>query len=138
MTTDPRFQSQLHTLPLEDCWNLLSTACVGRIAYVGPDGLEVIPLNYVVLDGTVLFRTSPYAALGRHLPGVVAAFEADQIDETTRSGWSVLLRGTVELVEPNDLPAVPLRPVAWPAGGRMLHLRLTPHSVTGRRLLASW
>jgi hypothetical protein len=86
----------------------------------------------------VLVRTSPYTALGRRLRFADAAFEVDEIDDFTQSGWSVLVRGSVEPVDADDLPVDSSRPDAWPAGRRTLHLHLTPRAISGRRLLASW
>ena len=65
----------------------------------------------------------------------MAAFQVDEVDDYTESGWSVLVRGTLSPVDSDDLPAPDERPEAWPAGQRSLHLRLTPRSVTGRRLV---
>ena len=42
-----------------------------------------------------------------------AAFEVDEIDYFTRTGWSVVLRGAVETVESDDLPAPEARPTPW-------------------------
>jgi nitroimidazol reductase NimA-like FMN-containing flavoprotein (pyridoxamine 5'-phosphate oxidase superfamily) len=136
MSTETWFQGQLRDLSQEECLELLASKSVGRIAYDGPDGPEVLPLNFVVQDGSVLFRTSPYSELGRRLRLDVAAFQVDEVDDYTQSGWSVLLRGPIEPVEPDDLPPADLRPTAWPAGRRSLHLRLQPRTITGRRLLA--
>ena len=136
MSTETWFQGQLRDLSREECLELLASKSVGRIAYDGSDGPEVLPLNFVVQDGSVLFRTSPHSALGRRLRLDVAAFQVDEVDDYTQSGWSVLLRGPVEPVDAHDLPSADLRPTAWPAGHRSLHLRLQPRTITGRRLLA--
>jgi len=133
--TESWFRGHLRDITVEECWELLATKRVGRVAYCGPDGPEVLPMNYVVADGSVLFRTAPSSALGHHLRLDVAAFEVDEIDDYTESGWSVLVRGTVDPVEPGDLAGIERRPEPWAAGDRPLHLRLAPRTVTGRRLL---
>ena len=92
-------------------------------------------MNFVVQNGTVLFRTSLHSRLGRQVSLGVAAFHVDEIDDYTESGWSVLLRGAVEPVETRDLPPAAARPAAWPSGERSLHLRLRPRIITGRRLV---
>ena len=133
--TEPWFAGHLRELTRDECLELLATKSVGRVAYCTPDGPEVLPLNYVVDDGTLLFRTSPHSALGRQLRLGVAAFQVDDVDDYTESGWSVLVRGNVEPVSTDDLPPASRRPRPWVGGVRPLHLRLTPRTVTGRRLL---
>lgn len=135
MNTETWFPGHLKELAPDECLELLATKTVGRLAYNGPDGPEVLPLNFALDDGTVLIRTSPHSTLGRKVQVGVAAFQVDDIDEFTESGWSVLLRGTVEPVTGDALPAEDARPVSWPEGQRSLFLRLAPRSVTGRRLL---
>jgi len=135
MTTGTWYPGRLHELSPEECWELLAAHSVGRVAFVGPDGPEVLPLNYAVARGAVLLRTSPSSALGRKLRHDVAAFQVDEIDEFTESGWSVLLRGLVEAIDVADLSPDDERPEPWAAGDRTLHLRLTPRTVTGRRLV---
>ena len=79
------------------------------------------------VDGdSVLFRVAPYSGLARHLPDALVAFEVDDLDDFTRTGWSVVLRGRIQTVESDDLPAPEARPTPWPEGQRSLHLRLTP------------
>ena len=68
-------------------------------------------MNFVVQNGTVLFRTSLHSRLGRQVSLGVAAFQVDEIDDYTESGWSVLLRGAVEPVETRDLPPAAARPL---------------------------
>jgi len=135
MSTETWFQGHLSELSEDECLELAATKAVGRIAYTGPQGPEVIPVNFLLREGTVLIRTSPHGALGRLVHHGVAAFQVDDIDDFTQSGWSVLLRGRVEPVTSDELPAEDARPVVWPEGQRSLHLRLTPSTVTGRRLL---
>jgi nitroimidazol reductase NimA-like FMN-containing flavoprotein (pyridoxamine 5'-phosphate oxidase superfamily) len=129
------FRGELRELDPEECWELLRCKRVGRIAYCGPDGPEVLPMNYVVAGDSVLFRTAPSTALGHHLRLDTAVFQVDEVDDYTESGWSVMLRGTVDPVEGQDLTGIDQRPEPWAAGPRPLHLRLSPRTVTGRRLL---
>ena len=133
-STERWFRGHLREVSREDCLALLGSKVVGRVAFCDDDGPTVLPVNYVVHDGTVLFRTGPTATIGRYLGGL-AAFEVDDPDEYTESGWSVLVRGHVEPVEPEDLPADPdARPTPWPEGVRSLYLRIVPREITGRRV----
>jgi hypothetical protein len=82
----------------------------------------------------VLFRTSPHNSIARHIDGTRTAFQIDEVDDYTQSGWSVLLSGTAELVD--EVQSIPpeLRPLPWPEGARSLFVRVRVRSVTGRRL----
>ena len=133
---DSWFEGRLRELDEDECWELLGARPVGRVGYVDEHGPGVLPVNFVVADRTVVVRVAPYSVLGRNLPGATAAFEADEIDEYTRSGWSVVVRGRVEVAEMDDLPEG-VRPRSWAEGRRTLFLRLVPTEVSGRRLLAA-
>ncbi|HVH93565.1 MAG: pyridoxamine 5'-phosphate oxidase family protein [Nocardioidaceae bacterium] len=74
-------------------------------------------------------------ALARNLRSGRASFELDDFDHYTESGWSVLVRGDADHVEPANFSDVDGRPVAWAEGQRTFHVRITPHDITGRRLL---
>lgn len=54
-----------------------------------------------------------------------------------KSGCSVLVRVEGTYVGPINLPTYRDRPVAWAEGQRTLHVRITPHDISGTRLLAS-
>jgi uncharacterized protein len=134
-STERWFHGHLREVSRDDCLALLGSKVVGRVAFCEDDGPTVIPVNFVVDDGTVLFRTGPHTAIARHV-GQQAAFEVDESDEYTESGWSVLVRGHVEHVDVEDLPSDPAaRPMPWPEGARSLYLRIVPREITGRRLL---
>jgi nitroimidazol reductase NimA-like FMN-containing flavoprotein (pyridoxamine 5'-phosphate oxidase superfamily) len=134
--TEEWFQGRLLELPEDECLELLAVKQVGRLVYADEDGLAVAPVNYVVDGGSVYFRTSPHTSLGRNLLNATVAFEVDEVDDFTQSGWSVLVRGPAERVGVDDLPAAARpRPTPWAQGSRTLHVRIRPRSVTGRRLL---
>jgi uncharacterized protein len=133
--TEPWFRGGLKELTREECFELLASTNVGRFAYCSPEGPEVFPLNYVLQGESLLFRTSPHTTLGRRLPLAAAAFQIDDVDDYTETGWSVLIRGPVDVVEHDDLPPADERPEPWVGGLRPLHLRLSARAVTGRRVL---
>lgn len=135
MTTSNSWTSgKLRELDHSECLELLDTRSVGRVAFCAEDGPVVLPVNYVVHEGDVLFRTSPHNSIARHVNSRPAAFQVDEIDDFTQSGWSVLVRGKAELVEDiHDLPRE-VRPVPWAEGTRSLFVRVRGLSITGRRL----
>ena len=110
---------------------------MGRVAFFDADGPVVLPVNFVLDGDTVLFCTSSANTIGRHLDSATVAFEVDEIDGLTRSGWSVLVRGVASFVSAGEMVRDEgLRPFTWADGVRTLVVRITPVSVSGRRLLA--
>ncbi len=71
-----------------------------------------------------------------HAPGNVVAFEVDDIDMASRSGWSVVLTGLIRLVrDPGELAQLhALRLPAWGATEFDRYLALRPDVVSGRRI----
>ncbi len=91
-------------------------------------------------DGAIWWRTATWTGLAVHLHGWRVAFEADELDAPTRSGWSVLARGGLEHVrtgaEPEPAGGWPT-PVPWPDDRRRMLFRLVPDELTGRAF-GSW
>lgn len=131
-TPDPDAARQLHELPEADCWELIDTDVVGRLAWSGSDGLTVVPVNYTVDGRNILVRTTAYSAVARECDDSSVAFEVDHHDPVTRTGWSVLVRGhaRIDFDAVGDAPEVDV----WPDGIRSLHVRVEPSQISGRRL----
>lgn len=119
-----------------DCLELIKTTTVGRIAFVGPDGLRLLPLNYHNLDDTIYFRTSEdssLAVLARESLEVV--FEVDYHDRLFQRGWSVLITGRSAPVDDPELRATLTSQVTpWAEGHRPVLVTITPSRITGRRV----
>ena len=77
----------------EECLTLLATQAVGRFVFIDPDGQPMaLPVNYVLHDRTIAFRSDPGAKLtGATLNRV--AFEIDGIDPLYHEGWSFVVKG---------------------------------------------
>jgi nitroimidazol reductase NimA-like FMN-containing flavoprotein (pyridoxamine 5'-phosphate oxidase superfamily) len=80
-------------LDARECERLLRAGAVGRVAFSTPEGPHIVPVDYVVVEDTIVVRTSAYSVLGSNAPGAVLAFQIDHHDPETRSGWSVMARG---------------------------------------------
>ena len=121
---------------------LIAPGGIGRIAYVSRFGPAVLPVNYRLIDGAIVFRTAEHSPLDEDLrTGITdadykVAFEIDEIDVPERQGWSVLIQGPAHHVEAEAerqaAAAAGVQP--WPGGERELFLRIVPHRVTGRRI----
>ncbi|MEP6665722.1 MAG: pyridoxamine 5'-phosphate oxidase family protein [Nocardioidaceae bacterium] len=126
----------LQELTQAECFELIGAKSVGRIAFSGDHGPVVLPVNYVLDSGTVLFRTSPYTTIATALRDTPAAFEVDDVDDFLQSGWSVLVQGHAAYVDDDaELPSERFnRPEPWVDGARTLYIRVTPQTITGRRI----
>jgi hypothetical protein len=77
----------------QECWDLLATASVGRLALSVHALPVILPVQYY-LDGRRLAVCLGHHSLPeRALDEVIIAFAADSIDPVTRSGWSVQVQG---------------------------------------------
>jgi uncharacterized protein len=121
-----------------ECANLIATGGVGRVALCSHDGPRIYPVNFAVLEGVIVFRTSADGGLGlglRNDPRI--AFEVDQLEYQRQRGWSVVAEGTVEPVEDRDeIAGLNLRShlIPWAEGSRNLLVRLTWQQLSGRRV----
>src|SRR5690606_4123134 len=91
----------LEIIDPDECRRLLATEDVGRLAIVDGSTPLVFPVNYALDGDAVVFRTVPGTKLALGPRGAVS-FEVDAIDRTARTGWSVLVVGHLEEVEPFD------------------------------------
>jgi nitroimidazol reductase NimA-like FMN-containing flavoprotein (pyridoxamine 5'-phosphate oxidase superfamily) len=118
------------------CLRLLATGVVGRVVFTESALPAAQPVNYLLDDEEVVFRTangSKLAAATRHH---VVAFQADQIDEAARTGWSVLGVGEAyEVVDPARLAELADRlPPPWVEGQGLHTISIPLQRLTGRRL----
>jgi uncharacterized protein len=121
------------------CTELLSTQSVGRVAWHGPEGLQILPVTYVYYDGSIVFRTSPDSVLSDLSSSTDVVFEIDEIDQRNHRGWSVVASGRAEAVEePQEVNRLltDAGVVPWAPGDRNVLIRITPQKVTGRTVSA--
>lgn len=123
-------------LTVDECLRLLAGADVGRIAYVRDDEPTVLPVNFVLDEGSVVFRTTYGQLLDSMSSGARVAFEVDSLDAAAHSGWSVLVKGKAEEVWlPRELDEVRLLSLqSWAPGERTHYVRVFPSMITGRRI----
>ncbi len=93
-------------------------------------------MNFAIVDGLIVLRTAAETTVARRLDGAVVAFEADDLDAATSSGWSVVVTGRARLVDDPELihqyRRVSLRP--WAPGDRDRFVEITAEVVEGRRV----
>jgi nitroimidazol reductase NimA-like FMN-containing flavoprotein (pyridoxamine 5'-phosphate oxidase superfamily) len=131
----------IEELDEDTCLQLISRGGIGRIGYTSRFGMVMLPVNYSLHDGAVVFRTAEHGALDEDLRTGIdgaeykVAFEIDDIDLARRQGWSVLIQGPAHHVTEAERDAAvragvqPLAP-----GERELFVRIIPSRITGRRI----
>ncbi|MEW2115716.1 pyridoxamine 5'-phosphate oxidase family protein [Streptomyces sp. NPDC005474] len=125
-------------LDRQECLDLLATVPVGRIVYTRQALPAVLPVTFSLdRDDAVLVRTSASSGLVGAIAGAVVAFEADAVDATAHSGWSVVVLGSAGLVTDPAEHARLLRsgPRSWAPAPREVFVRITPELVTGREFV---
>ena len=131
----------IEELSEDQCLRLISAGGIGRIAYASRFGPAVLPVNFALQDGAVVFRTAADGPLDEDLrTGITdadykVAFEIDSIDLATRQGWSVLVQGPAHHVTGTGQDAVRRAGIeSWAPGPRELFVRIVPSRITGRRV----
>jgi nitroimidazol reductase NimA-like FMN-containing flavoprotein (pyridoxamine 5'-phosphate oxidase superfamily) len=84
-----------------ECLCLLAEHSIGRIVYT--DGVlpTAFPVNYQLLNRSIVFRTKPGARLLATDPDLYVSFEIDDVDTQARTGWSVLVTGRCRPLHPD-------------------------------------
>lgn len=127
----------LELLTNDACWELLTRAEVGRVGVTVGALPAIFPVNYTVIDRSIVFRTAPGTKLAAATAGAIVAFEVDDFLGAERSGWSVLAVGPAQVVHDLDVTfkvlAAGLMP--WADGNRANVVRIIPELLSGRRLV---
>ncbi|NUT72268.1 pyridoxamine 5'-phosphate oxidase family protein [Pseudarthrobacter sp. C4D7] len=133
MSNEP--STQVQNLEHYECWALLRTVSVGRLAVLVDGRPDIFPVNFTVDGGTLVFRTSQGTKLSAASGDAPVAVEADGVDPGTGLAWSVVIKGTAGLVKSTEdvLETSRLYLFPWQAGRKDAFVRITPESVTGRR-----
>ena len=96
----------------------------------------MLPVNYVVVGDVVVFRTGEGLKLDT-VPLANVAFEVDQVDAGTQSGWSIVVQGVAEEITDDGWLAESLRHAVlhtWLPKRADHYVRIRPRLISGRRL----
>jgi nitroimidazol reductase NimA-like FMN-containing flavoprotein (pyridoxamine 5'-phosphate oxidase superfamily) len=135
-------EAVLETLDEAECLRLIAPGGIGRLVFAGRYDLTVLPVNYKLHNGAILFRTTQDSTTEEDLRTGIAhaeyrvAFEIDAFDVQAREGWSVLIQGPAHHLDSESERAEALAAgvEAWPGGRREHFIRITPARITGRRI----
>ncbi|HEV2634948.1 MAG TPA: pyridoxamine 5'-phosphate oxidase family protein, partial [Actinocrinis sp.] len=114
----------------------LETGEVGRVVYTRRALPAVLPVNYAVREGGIWIWAGSASSLGLALRGAVVAFQVDDLDYATHSGWSVTVTGLAQVVTdgPKLARARADGPVPWAPGTKDDLICISLDMVTGRWL----
>ena len=117
----------------DDCWELLLSANLGRLA-VSVGGIpDIYPVNFVASDKRLLFRTTEGTKLLELTVNNNVAFESDGVGR--EQAWSVVAKGMARIrdtrAEIDAAEELPLRPLVPTL--KYTWVEITPRSLSGRR-----
>lgn len=129
--------SGLEIIPRKECLHLLAGQKVGRLGIVVDGQPVVLPVNYAVQGDLVVFRTGDGTKL-EAAHGTKVAFEVDEVDAGTGSGWSVVVQGVTEEIPATgdwfDESARAGAGPTWIPAPTDHYVRIKPSVISGRRL----
>lgn len=133
-------QTRTESLDREECIRLLAyESFVGRVGFVHDGKPQILPVNYLAEEGSIVFCTAPGTLLAGLGDSAQVAFEVDSSRPLFHSGWSVVVHGTAhEVTDERELDLLrrgPLRSWAAPASGRWV--RVSIDDISGRRIPGS-
>lgn len=134
--SDSEETRDLGTMETAQCWALLAGNDVGRLAVSIHDHPDVFPVNYAVDGDSIVVNTAPGTKLAAAVLGRAVAFEVDELDRTTHTGWSVVVKGQAREIEDLDglMGAEDLNIRPWADTDKTRYLRITADEITGRRI----
>ncbi|MEU6562731.1 pyridoxamine 5'-phosphate oxidase family protein [Nocardia nova] len=145
--TSPELAADGHTrsvvaLDREEAIRLLAGADYGRVVFTR-DALPAIrPVNHLVEDdGRIIIRTRLTSRLTTSVRAeqqVVVAYEADRIDPTEHTGWSVVVTGfATTITDPERIARYERLLHPWADAAMDTVVEIEPTIVTGVRLVGT-
>jgi uncharacterized protein len=125
----------LRPIPRAEALRLLASAPVGRIVFTERALPAIRPVPFTLDGDDLVLRGGPDAGLTSAVHGNVVAFQTDEIDPVSRSGWSVTVTGQAHQVEePSRLERLGAALGSWVPGDRGYFIRLPTALVDGRHV----
>lgn len=128
----------LELLTEDEVLDLLAAGEVGRVGLTIGALPAIFPVNYRLIDGSIVFRTTTGSKMAAAAAGAVVAFEVDDYDVPNRTGWSVLAVGPSTIVRDLDLTFKVLDSRLEPLAGserRTTIVKIQPTFLSGRRIV---
>jgi uncharacterized protein len=111
-----------------ECWQMLTTRSVGRLALCVAALPAIMPVQYYVDGDEVAICLGHHELPRRSFNDAIVAFSSDFLDFSTRSGWSVQVQGRMTVPRQPGVPT----DCGSPTAGQIVHL--APETLKGYRL----
>ena len=125
----------IQNLSDEESLELLATKTFGRLVVRRNDDMDLFPLNYLVHEGEIYFRTAEGSKLFSLTLNNDVLFEADNVDADSQEAWSVVVKGTARTLSSNaEIEAadqLPLKP--WLPTLKYNYVVVSPNEISGRK-----
>ena len=112
---------------------LMSSQQLGRLVVRLTNDFDLYPVNFVVNEGKIYFRSAEGSKLFTVALNEQVLFEAD--DHTDGKAWSVIVKGHARILEGSEeiqkADTLPLKP--WIPTLKYNYVEITPDTVSGRR-----
>jgi uncharacterized protein len=118
----------------DQCWDFLRSQSTGRFGFLHKGRVMILPVNYLVHQQAIFFRTSAHGTISDAVPHQSVSFQVDGSRQDLSEGWSVLASGRSSRVEDPELLTYlwgRIMPEPWAGGERNLFIRLEPETLTG-------
>lgn len=128
----------LRILGLDECLRRLGSQVLGRLAFVHDGEPVILPITLGLDRVGVVFRSSWGSKLQAAIDDKPVALEVDDVDTSSGTGWSVVVKGTASVVYDPELVArwEDLRVPDWlPHAEDSFWVRINPLEITGREIL---
>lgn len=124
--------SPVKVLTEPECWELLRSQELGRLAFRHGDGLQILPVNYAIAGEHIVFRTGDGSKFSALMDDADAAFEVDSSSHEVAE--SVVCRGVVvELHGEQALMTDQLRLRPWVVTRKAHVMAIRVAEISGRR-----
>jgi nitroimidazol reductase NimA-like FMN-containing flavoprotein (pyridoxamine 5'-phosphate oxidase superfamily) len=119
-----------------ECVERLFGASVGRVAFVTPTGLQVLPVSVRATGTSLMLDTSPGSSLSQLAEmGREVTLEVDETLTSSGQAWSVLMHGPIVRLSPQGRQrreAMLEQVEPWPGADCSQSLEFTPRTYSGR------
>jgi len=126
--------SGLEVLSRDECLRLLSGARTGRVGFHAGALPFVLPVTFAVDDLAIVVGVRVGSQLDDATRDAVVAFEADDIDPSEGTAWSVSVTGvTSDITDPTELAHVRSLGLGdWTGGATGRFIRISTDLISGR------
>ena len=116
-----------------ECWKILGTSGIGHLALRSyPVGVDIMPINYLIADRQLFFRSAPGTKLEDLVQHPHVAVQVERLDD---GNWfSVVLKGPAQRLASDEdiersgiLDLIPAQ-----RGDKFNYVRVIPDAITGR------